>query len=75
MFNYLIKIEYDGTNFAGWQSQKNSDTIQDNIELALKKTLRLKKKYELLEQEELIKECMQNHNLLILKLIKKFLKK
>ena len=44
MFNYLIKIEYDGTNFAGWQSQKNSDTIQDNIELALKKTLRLKKK-------------------------------
>lgn len=44
MFNYLMKIEYDGTNFVGWQSQKNGDTIQDNIELALIKTLKLKKK-------------------------------
>ena len=37
MFNYLIKIEYDGTNFSGWQSQKNGNTIQDSIETALKK--------------------------------------
>ena len=22
MFNYLIKIEYDGTNYVGWQYQK-----------------------------------------------------
>ncbi len=42
MFNYLIKIEYEGTNFVGWQSQKNGKSIQDNIEKALKKVLRRK---------------------------------
>ena len=40
MFNYLIKIEYDGTNFVGWQSQKNGKSIQDCIEKALKKFLK-----------------------------------
>jgi len=40
MFNYLIKIEYEGTNFIGWQSQKNGQSIQDNIEKALKKVLK-----------------------------------
>ena len=39
MFNYLIKIEYEGTNFVGWQSQKNGKSIQDSIEKALKKVL------------------------------------
>ena len=39
MFNYLIKIEYEGTNFVGWQSQKNGKSIQDSIEKALKKIL------------------------------------
>ena len=42
MFNYLIKIEYEGTNFVGWQSQKNGKSIQDSIEKALKKVLGLK---------------------------------
>ena len=42
MFNYLIKIEYEGTNFVGWQSQKNGKSIQDNIEKALKKVLGIK---------------------------------
>ncbi len=42
MFNYLIKIEYEGTNFVGWQSQKNGKSIQDSIEKALKKVLRTK---------------------------------
>ncbi len=32
-----ITIEYDGTNFAGWQSQKNARSVQDVIESALKK--------------------------------------
>ena len=27
-----MRIEYDGTNFVGWQSQKNGDSVQDNIE-------------------------------------------
>ena len=40
MFNYLIKIEYDGTNFVGWQSQKNGKSIQDIVEKALKKVLK-----------------------------------
>jgi tRNA pseudouridine38-40 synthase len=42
MFNYLIKIEYEGTNFVGWQSQKNGKSVQDTIEIALKKILKTK---------------------------------
>ena len=44
MFNYLIKIEYDGTRFVGWQSQKNGKSVQDTIETALKKILNTKVK-------------------------------
>ena len=44
MFNYLIKIEYDGTSFVGWQSQKNGKSVQDTIEKALKKVLKLRLK-------------------------------
>ena len=36
-FNYQIKIEYDGTNFVGWQYQKNGSSIQGRIEKILKK--------------------------------------
>ena len=42
MFNYLIKIEYEGTNFVGWQSQRNGKSIQDIIEKVLKKLLKTK---------------------------------
>ena len=35
-------IEYDGTNFVGWQSQKNGVSIQKEIEKALGKILKLK---------------------------------
>ncbi len=42
MFNYLIKIEYDGTNYVGWQRQKNGRSVQDSIEKAIKKILKLK---------------------------------
>ena len=42
MFNYLIRIEYDGSNFVGWQYQKNGRSIQDKIEKAIKKILRKK---------------------------------
>ena len=41
MYNYLIKIEYDGTNFVGWQRQRNGKSIQDSIEKALKKIFRI----------------------------------
>ena len=37
MNNYLLKIEYDGTKFVGWQFQKNGKSIQGVIENALRK--------------------------------------
>ena len=42
IFNYLIKIEYDGTNFVGWQYQKNGKTVQEVIEKALFKIFKSK---------------------------------
>tara|TARA_B100000963_G_scaffold346248_1_gene351244 strand:- start:896 stop:1636 length:741 start_codon:yes stop_codon:yes gene_type:complete len=42
MYNYLLKIEYNGSNFVGWQSQKNGKSIQDEIEKVLKKILKSK---------------------------------
>lgn len=30
--NIILKVEYDGTNYAGWQKQKNALTIQEVIE-------------------------------------------
>ncbi len=35
MINIKITIQYDGTNFAGWQIQPNVPTIQGSIEAAL----------------------------------------
>ena len=35
--NYQLIIEYDGTNYSGWQYQKNGPSIQKEIERALKK--------------------------------------
>lgn len=34
--NVLIKIEYDGTNFSGWQIQPDQRTVQGEIEHVLK---------------------------------------
>ena len=34
--NYQIIIEYDGTNYNGWQHQKNGSSIQSEIEKAIK---------------------------------------
>ena len=42
MYNYLIKIEYDGTKFVGWQFQKNGTSIQEKIEKALKRIFNYK---------------------------------
>lgn len=36
MANVLIKIEYDGTNFSGWQKQPAARTVQGEIEHVLK---------------------------------------
>ncbi len=40
--NYQIIIEYDGTNYNGWQYQKNGSSIQHEIEKALRKVLKKK---------------------------------
>ena len=37
MFRYKIYIEYKGTNYVGWQKQKNGISIQFAIESAIKK--------------------------------------
>lgn len=34
--NVLIRIEYDGTNFSGWQKQPHARTVQGEIEHVLK---------------------------------------
>ncbi len=38
--NYQIIIEYDGSNYSGWQYQKNGPSIQMEIEKAIKKLLK-----------------------------------
>ena len=42
MKRYLLRISYDGTNFCGWQSQKNENTIQQTIEKALSEIAKTK---------------------------------
>ena len=42
MFIYQIIIEYDGTNFVGWQIQKNGHSIQEAVQKTLKKTCKQK---------------------------------
>jgi len=42
MFNYQIIIEYLGTNYVGWQMQKNGVSIQSIVHRALNKTLKSK---------------------------------
>ena len=37
MFNYLIRIEYDGSNFVGWQYQKNGTSVQEKLKKPLEK--------------------------------------
>ena len=40
MFTYQIKVEYLGTNFVGWQIQKNGLSVQEVLEKALFKFLK-----------------------------------
>jgi len=42
MFIYQLLIEYDGTNYNGWQKQKNGKSIQETVEKTLKKILKNK---------------------------------
>ncbi len=40
MFNYQIIIEYLGTNFVGWQIQKNGISVQSTVQKVLSKALK-----------------------------------
>ena len=40
--NYLMKIEYDGSKFVGWQYQKNGKSVQEVVEKALSKFFKSK---------------------------------
>ena len=42
MFNYQIIIEYNGTNYIGWQKQKKGSSIQQTIEKTLTKIFKEK---------------------------------
>ena len=35
MSTYRMTIEYDGTNFVGWQFQKNGRSVQEVVEKAM----------------------------------------
>ena len=37
MKNINLTIEYDGTNYCGWQRQKNANSVQGTIEKAIDK--------------------------------------
>ena len=36
MFKFKILLEYDGSDYVGWQKQKNGPSIQDAVEVAIK---------------------------------------
>ncbi|MDZ7715643.1 MAG: tRNA pseudouridine(38-40) synthase TruA [Balneolaceae bacterium] len=40
MPRYKILIEYDGTNYSGWQKQPNANTVEEEIEKGLAQILR-----------------------------------
>ncbi len=40
---YFMRISYDGTNYHGWQIQPNANTVQAEIEIALRKLLKQEK--------------------------------
>ncbi len=37
MRNIALNLQYEGTNYAGWQIQKNANTIEAEIEKAITK--------------------------------------
>ncbi|MFQ5964164.1 MAG: tRNA pseudouridine(38-40) synthase TruA [Candidatus Scalinduaceae bacterium] len=39
MKNIKLTIEYDGTNYAGWQQQKKEKTIQETLKIAIEKVV------------------------------------
>ncbi len=42
MYRYQILIEYEGSKFIGWQTQKKGSSVQKTIEKTLSKLLKQK---------------------------------
>ena len=61
MHRYQMIIEYDGTNFLGWQVQKKGKTVQGFIQQKISKLLG--QKLLCLDRAELMQESMPLHNL------------
>ena len=40
MYRYQILIEYEGTKFIGWQTQKKGNSVQKTIEIILSRLLK-----------------------------------
>ena len=44
MYRYQILIEYEGTKFIGWQTQKKGNSVQKTIEIILSRLLKTRVK-------------------------------
>ena len=42
MYRYQLLIEYDGSNYIGWQKQKKGNSIQGTLEKTLSKVFKEK---------------------------------
>ena len=67
MQNYKIIIEYDGSNFVGWQRQDNGISIQQLVEEAIQKLS--KQKIILLMIIDILKQIYPPNQLVVLFLI------
>jgi len=56
MYKYKIVLEYDGTNYRGWQTQKNAKSIQETLIAAAQKFLGGRCNFK--EPDEPMPECM-----------------
>ena len=74
MKNVKLTIEYEGTNYSGWQNQENAITIQQVIEKAIydtsKEHTRLKERItsivDMLEDmDNLVQENVKSENIQI----------